>query len=482
MEVYLTYADVPAEPSRRQLHKLGVDVPFYDTRPPPGVETISIHSTILDICIQRSSARKQRRRTQQSKADVAGTADDPVICDRFAMDDEELLEIDGEDFRDFSPNSSRGASQEAAGCCSELEYEGSDQDDILMLLEGNECDTSMSESRKLENPSVLKRVSSNSSLQPIKAGIETHAILNMVDAAIRGAISGTPTRLPKGISIKRGESFRALAAIAPSLWSPGYLPAIASRAVFLPTISHAIRSVCNVNTRSNGLKARVQDLGNHVYKRSPRYSMHKTSPANAKAPFILPSSQLSAQIWRTMQRELYNWDAARRLKSFSVSVHDCTGDTALPEGMNDDSQWCCDLTSLQDIEECEEYLLDSDLESEDSICDEDNLFDAIDGLSGHTIMDEEDELVSEADLEEQCCDASDGAGLDWHCDIYGQELQRWEQDVETGAVSEETGVHTFAAVEGLLVRQSDLIPTNLNTAVHGELDELLSIDGDRVAH
>lgn len=85
-------------------------------------------------------------------------------------------------------------------------------------------------------------------------------VLATLDAGIRLAITKNPTRLARGIRLDGTESFKTLAEVAPSVWSPGYLAAMSSRSLLLPTVSHALTQVGIRNAKSVILKSKLAEV------------------------------------------------------------------------------------------------------------------------------------------------------------------------------------------------------------------------------
>jgi len=188
-------------------------------------------------------------------------------------------------------------------------FEGSEPDELMLGEEVEwhqavlELPTIDPSSHTQQFPSC-KRSSSTAEalvLNEEKPGLEQ--IMRLIDAAVRMSITDSPRRIDKAVKVSRQESFVRFVDIAPSLWSPGYSPAVASRAVFLPTISHALASVGARRCQNASLASKIAELGRQS----------RVSDSDRQCTKGLEQS-LSTAWWRLLQRGCYNPDAAAYLK------------------------------------------------------------------------------------------------------------------------------------------------------------------------
>ncbi|TKA27205.1 hypothetical protein B0A50_04542 [Salinomyces thailandicus] len=209
--------------------------------------------------------------------------------------------------------------------------------------------------------------------------VELPDILQFVDAALRVSISNQPRRLGKGIKAKRSTQLKKLADVAPSLWAPGYLQNVSSRAVFLPTICHALANVASHSSRDNRFQSKFEKM--------TRY--------NAEDGRTMPELQedLAARLWYLLQDGVVDGTAAQRLEplSFHASApaehdqhlpellepqrdHQLASDTSqdiiLDDGWDNgwDDEW--DYAWDDELEDCLERLEDS---AASDACDDDRL-------------------------------------------------------------------------------------------------------------
>ena len=318
--------DVDSLPaSRRTFHKLGVGVPFYDVGPPTGVETVACESVRLDMTVSREGKAKRRRlfeeipicRSLSLRNDSNSTFDD--------LDPDELL-LDAELVRDISSTSQDPLSTTELGSVLELgHYSACERE--KPSLKRTQLDTSMSEQ---DGPWILQ----------------------MIDVALRGAICGSLARIDRSFLMDATGYHLPLAAIAPSIWSPGYHPSIADRAIFLPTINHAIDS----------LQRRCSSRGqSHQRHEKPGHSAVTSSPYS-------PDHTLS--LWSLLQRGLTDPRAAHDLPPLQTFV---VGNTAADSLHNLLLQPQVDHSFGLDLqeEEDEELLDESDYFDRAPYADED---------------------------------------------------------------------------------------------------------------
>jgi hypothetical protein len=153
---------------------------------------------------------------------------------------------------------------------------------------------------------------------------ELASSLNMLLAAVRFAITKNPVKLAKGIRIVSSKSFRHLSEIAPAVWSPSCCRGLATRAVFLPTIDHALGTVGGAHALSKTLRAKMAE----VQRRSGRGTCPPERLTGGRTDTSATSPGTAEQLWRTMQHKLLNSEDANRLRPLK--------EAALGSGFSDD--------------------------------------------------------------------------------------------------------------------------------------------------
>lgn len=334
--ISLAYREQATKQRRRCLHKLGVDVPFHDVHPPAGVDTQALEVVHLALNVTLSSKHKRRG---------------------YDNDDGRPR-----DFRDFQPpNTPKTCSD--LGFTATLQAQDVDMDicdlesdsdfDELMLgpydtaKEADEVDhtpTVMASSPAVgtslpgSRASIFKRSSSPVDLGPTDECIyNADAVLELVDAGLRLAVAGSPVRFDKTVRVCGGRKLRPLRSVAPSIWSPGYLPAVVDRAVFLPSISHALSAVTSRTLHTARLRQKAAML----------YPSHVMLSPDQQA-------SLSAHLWRMLQKGEYTSNAPKRLRPLFAAVG-----TAMECGSQD-----YEAIELDD-ESCE-YVVEDVVDSSDS--------------------------------------------------------------------------------------------------------------------
>ncbi|KAJ9642474.1 hypothetical protein H2201_006984 [Coniosporium apollinis] len=293
---------------------------FADVKPPDGVEQIALEAINLKLRIDRKKpARKRRKRCPST-----------------------------------GPSSELGNSQEGA-CFESLEEAASQsslyEDDMLLLDEPLLCtsrpeDLLWEEERQAmdisnhvvkNTPNLSKRTAAASNPDDEADGEEgesvaSHQLTQLVDAALRLTICERPNKLPAGIKFKKTDLAARLSEFAPALWSPEYLPAMSQRAVFLPTIAHALSHSLYKNARSASLQSKIEMLATKCAESAEENQSAKETASQMTAPLSASSAYhaISVKLWQLLQRELFDEKAARRLKPLKI-LKDAVA-TARPDG------------------------------------------------------------------------------------------------------------------------------------------------------
>lgn len=165
-------------------------------------------------------------------------------------------------------------------------------------------------------------------------------LMTILETGLRHAVRGTPARRSSSTRVVNNEDFKCLSALAPALWVPECHRAVSNRAVFLPTLSHAISNVSRNCSTSAGLHNKVQEL------------VRRRQHGN----FALQSSEidhtqtaLSVGLWHLVVSNSQK-HSAKQLRPFSV--HAEIGDALTPSEMIDDL--------LDDAESEPDFCQDSD--------------------------------------------------------------------------------------------------------------------------
>lgn len=291
-------------------HKLGVDVPFSDMKAPPGILTATLESVFLDVVIRhRFRSEQDRLRTKEAEA--------PHKEDH-ELESEMLLDAEcwSHNFCNAKDMPDDDASIYAAGTIdgafleTDSENEAATNPDSDMLL-------------GLENATSLRH----------------HELLHVLDAAVRRAISKLGV-LAKSISVEGDNSIKPLSSIAPAVFRSRYLPAIASRAVLLPTLAQSIKAV---SSRRFAPKLTRRAILSTPHRNINEPDQPDGTTKNENELQLCTQEQkrhLLARLWTTLERGLLNSMTERRLKPFLDEAevsHSFDFDSQLLETM-DESQ------------------------------------------------------------------------------------------------------------------------------------------------
>jgi hypothetical protein len=290
----LTQRAEVSDDSQRMQHKLGTDVPFNDVRPPPGIPTATLDSVLLDVTIQHGP------RSQNESAKTPS-----MIHTAYSASDEHTSQVpDGGELISFLRNEFQDGLQLNSGVC---------EADIANELPFS-VDPDDEEVDSLDSEMLLEADDSSSQI--------TDHLLNILDAAIRRAISLSSGPVTKGVSVESDKAFISLSSIAPALFRQHYLPAVASRAIFVPTISKSISAICSRQANSQP-KERIASSIRHLSTFSLR-----DNGANGFAQQDTGSStherikHLPQLLWMTLDRGSLGSRPERRLKPLSMGFGD----------------------------------------------------------------------------------------------------------------------------------------------------------------
>ncbi|KAI9848220.1 MAG: hypothetical protein M1837_000894 [Sclerophora amabilis] len=141
--------------------------------------------------------------------------------------------------------------------------------------------------------------------------IDTCSLVRFFDLGLRSLVTRVPKRAVRGHQIFTRRSAPTLAAIAPTLWSPGYLPDVALRAAYTSSIA---RSACSMSA--------CPSSSTLVHKLSKLTKMRLSPIVNTD--FEEPSARprlrdvVEARLWRMLQKKMYDPGAARALQPFEL--------------------------------------------------------------------------------------------------------------------------------------------------------------------
>lgn len=316
--------------STRMLHRIDVDVPFYDVRPPDGVQSVELPAVRLCLSISRLQCEyEQRLSTCLKQESQDPTQHNHTVVRRHGLIDSswyEPPETDGEALLDGSPLLLGGEDhQEPSFIGSDSE---SSEDQNLFWAADEPCVQQPPRIRlRAQDPPAPDYSLHQQGKERIDpAGrIRKVEILQLLDAALRLSICDSPRRLSNLIEVTATESFQRLAELAPTLFSPGYMEAVASRAPFLPTLSHALSSVGMHHARNADLRVKCAELARRASMSDGDVEKNKPSgpSAAAQGPF-------STRLWQLMQVHFCGAAASKQLRPLHIGVESAGCDTIQP--------------------------------------------------------------------------------------------------------------------------------------------------------
>lgn len=375
MKVDLAMRENEPGTKTRKLHKLTIP-PSHHIRPPTGVLSASLEEVHLELCMRRSEPQVSKRSKKlRSVDDFQCNPKKRNACIQPASKDSQIPHcIRGDDRGCDADGTTNPCStlQESEWTLESGDEDNTDSHEDMLLSIGPFHATIDYELQYTNSPSLLKRSSSMSNIDPDERAVCDSEILDLLDAAIRIAISGSTRNPPKGLELASTESLRHLAEIAPGVWRPKFLQAFAGRAVLLPTISHALHSVCFKDTDTNVVKSEVDerssessDVTNH------RHAEVKGSPSH---------TSISTHLWQRLQQTILNQTAPEKLSClFSQDL--LTTGRGTPVNLID--------TTQEDV--CLPIIDDSGDESHDDLFVDDDDFSLIEGNCDEDLFDDDED-------------------------------------------------------------------------------------------
>ncbi|KAF2771259.1 hypothetical protein EJ03DRAFT_37571 [Teratosphaeria nubilosa] len=299
LTICLADDSTPSKQPKRCNHKLSRGVAPDEVQLPPGVQSRSLETVHLAFhlfCRQLGKRRKLDRRVDSAREPSIETADDSFSWTTQHWPCEGLCQTKDDD----RPNGGARADFESGLDERLLQLQESFNPE---LIDDSTDHNTMTTSAYLGNTSatsVRKRTLSLVGGYPhdITDAHSSSIVLELVAVAVRAAISGVSGSLPKGFRLRNAGEFASLSELAPATWSPGYNTAISSRAVLLPTLTHALANIAD-KSRSVALRSaisRLQSLG-----------------SRARQFDDTAHGALTARLWQMLRTALYDESAARRL-------------------------------------------------------------------------------------------------------------------------------------------------------------------------
>ena len=381
------------------IHRLSPDLPYYDTKPPPGVTVARIEVVHVNMlltptldALPRIPVPPDIFHNPEGGLDsdmlfsTHGDLDDTwfsLFCDnpdQFESDDREMYFAAEQDI-DIDITSDIGTQKPDS---QDPESFAPQQTCPYPTPPSSQGSLEKSQNNSASKPATLKDQSMSAT-----------DVLQVIQTGLRYTTLKSPARKVKSATVSSNEGFKSLQVVAPALWMPDYHRSLSSRAVLIPTISHAIANVSSRASTNPGLSEKVRQLAR---QQSLKDDQNNSSSVYVRADELRDG--LSVQIWQGMTSILSSTAIPRKLQPFS--------DIAEP---NDHA----------DVYESMEDMLDEaavDQESCES-CDESD-FESLDD----TLSEFDDEIAGEID------DFSElGSMLScWDGDLEDPPTDRWDSE------------------------------------------------------
>ncbi|PPJ56190.1 hypothetical protein CBER1_10344 [Cercospora berteroae] len=270
-------------------HKLAQNVPARDIQPPPGVPRAELSEAVLSMTFTAPETCKRRK--------TGGSPDHNMI--KSESPDEVLPDAAHHPL--LGPRSCSPGVHSMRRTRTTPERSNSCADMLSATLQNIPEDEVQIGYAQLLRPS-LKRCWSTGDMVP-NMDDQIAALPLLFSAGLRYSIAVPLKCSIKDIVVSASESLKHLADVCPSGFSPGFLEAVASRAAFVPTISHALSNVCAVNARS-------QTLGNKLKEIARRDGLTTRQQSNMS----MMQDSLGSHMWTFLTANLQKSDRASRAR------------------------------------------------------------------------------------------------------------------------------------------------------------------------
>jgi hypothetical protein len=356
--VSLDYNEQKTTPEKVRLHKLSPELPYHDTKPPLGVHAIRVEAFHVKMLLKKSST------TAPCKPGPTKHKGVDRDCNSTAFDGESLFHNHDLDITDDqSP-------------CFDIDAESYDADRSQYLSVPSEshgrqvCSIPLADgscayltpppSQEKEEDKREESVVVQSQHDPNHVYAKT--LLSSLETGIRHITCKLPNRKSRTNVVVTNEDFKSLDMIAPALWVPGYHQSLSERALFIPTISHAIAKVSGHGSAKLGLRVKAWQLS-HRYPHLGKgiFSTSVTARTNEV------QEALSASLWTEMTAGLHDIGAAKRSQPFR-NAFEFPGEVDASrhmEDMLDETAMDCGSEGTSFDESDFENLLDEASDAED---------------------------------------------------------------------------------------------------------------------
>lgn len=335
------------------IHRLSPDLPYYDTKPPPGVTVARIEVVHVNMlltptldALPRIPVPPDIFHNPEGGLDsdmLFSTHDDldgtwfSLFCDnpnQFESDDRKMYFAAEQDI-DIDITSDIGMQNPES---QDLEVFAPQQTCPYLTPPSSQGSLEQFQNKSASMPATLKAQS-----------IGATDVLQVIQAGLRFATLKSPSRKVKYATVSSNEGFKSLSNIAPALWVPDYHRSVSSRVVLIPTISHAIANVSSRASTNAGLSEKVRQFTRQQSRKDDRDVL-----SNA----LELQDALSVQVWQGMTSTLSSTAIPRKLQPFSdvaepngADVYESMEDM-LDEAANyQESYESCDESEFEDLDD-----------------------------------------------------------------------------------------------------------------------------------
>jgi hypothetical protein len=357
--ISLDYDEQISPSERPKLHKLSPDMLYYDTKPPPGVAVAKLDvvrvNLLLTPTLNASSCRPvpcdiidynpERELDNDmlfSATDDFDNAWSPLLFDHPDLDPNDI---------EFNGQHTYFIAEPDVDITSNFGTQGLELRSSEVFAPQQSCPyltppPSQGTLQQLRNEDAF----GSATLQA--QSMSTGDVLQVIEAGLKYATSKPSTRKVKTATVSSNEGFEPLSSVAPVLWVPDYHRSVASRAVLIPTIGHAIANVSSRASTNLGLGEKVRQL---VRQRPRKDDQFASNDVRVRATEL--QDALSVQIWQGMTSALSSAATARKLQPFS-DIAEPNGHADAYENMEDmlddpasDQESCtsCDESDFKDL-------------------------------------------------------------------------------------------------------------------------------------
>jgi hypothetical protein len=355
--ICLDYNEQPVYPHKVKFHKLAPELPYHDIKPPTGVRVIKVEAVNVNMLLRNTPA--------------VGVIH-PVLCGQDRIESGNVNARFNEEclFSGMvSADEGQLCSSDDAGICDFDHLQSStpavdniERQSSKMLAAESSCAYLSSppsqEAKELQDSG--KDIVRSSTYR-----VSTEKLIASLETGLRHVMCEPPRRNAKANKIIGNEDFDCLPIIAPALWLPNYHRSLSERAIFLPTISHAIANVSGHSSAKFGLKVKAWQLSQrHPHKGGSVFS----AKANVNTSEV--QKALSVDLWAAMASGLNHTRTAEQSRPLRDIFEAADGADALGEAelMLDEIATACGSDGTYDESEFEDLLNTASEHEDGSLC------------------------------------------------------------------------------------------------------------------